>query len=154
MDMPGVIPHLVVKGAARAIDFYKAALGAEELGRHPVGPEFLPGAAADDGRVMHAALRINGATVFLCDDFPDLCGGVSRAPAGPSPVTLHLCVPSADEAIARATAAGATVTMPAEDMFWGDRYGQVVDPFGHAWSFSHPLAAAGCKDSPAGAKAA
>lgn len=143
MDLPGVIPHLVVKGAAKAIEFYKAALGAEELDRHEASPEFTGGAA--DGRLMHATLKINGVTVFLCDDFPELCGGVSRAPAGPSPVTLHICVPSADAAIAKAAAAGATVTMPAGDMFWGDRYGQIVDPFGHAWSFSHPLANAQAK---------
>jgi len=127
----GLIPHLVVKDGAKAIEFYTAALGAEEIARMP-----LP-----DGRLMHAALKVNGAMLFLCDDFPDHCGGVSRAPAGPSPVTLHLCVPCTDTAIATAVAAGATTTMPAEDMFWGDRYGQVVDPFGHAWSFSTPLSA-------------
>jgi PhnB protein len=130
-EMSGLIPHLVVKGAAKAIEFYKAALGAEEVARMP-----LP-----DGRLMHATLKVGGATLFLCDDFPDHCGGVSRAPAGPSPVTLHLCVPDTDAAIAAAAAAGATVTLPAEDMFWGDRYAQVADPFGHAWSFSTPLPA-------------
>ena len=140
MDRPGVIPHLVVKGAAKAIEFYKAALGAEEVARMPVSGAGFPGAPADDDRILHAMLRVNGAVIFLNDDMPDMCGGVSRAPAGPSPVTLHLCVPSADAAIAKAAAAGATVTMPAEDMFWGDRYGQIVDPFGHAWSFTHPLA--------------
>lgn len=127
----GVIPHLVVNGAAKAIDFYTAGLGAEELSRMP-GP---------DGKLMHAALRIQGSNVFLCDDFPEHCGGVSRAPSGASPVTLHVCVPDADAAVARAGAAGATVTMPATDMFWGDRYGQVVDPFGHSWSFSSPISA-------------
>ncbi|HEY1190929.1 MAG TPA: VOC family protein, partial [Gemmata sp.] len=119
------------KGAVQAIEYYVAALGAVELVRMP----------AEDGRLMHAALKIGDATLFLCDDFPEYCGGVSRAPAGPSPVTLHLCVPNCDEAIAKAQAAGAKVTMPAEDMFWGDRYGQVVDPFGHTWSYSHPLTA-------------
>ena len=88
---------------------------------------------------MHAALVVGGCTFFLCDDFPEYCGGTPRAPAGPSPVTLHLCVDNCDAAITRAAAAGATVTMPAVDMFWGDRYGQIVDPFGHAWSFTHPL---------------
>lgn len=130
-ESKGLIPHLVVKGAAAAIEYYKAALGAEELVRMP-GP---------DGRLMHAALRIGEATLMLCDDFPEYCGGVSRAPSGPSPVTLHLCVPDADEAIARAQTAGATVTMPADDMFWGDRYGKVTDPFGHDWSYSTPLTA-------------
>jgi PhnB protein len=127
----GLIPHLVVNGGAKAIDFYKAALGAEEIAR----------VATPDGRIMHAALRVNGAYLMLCDDFPEHCGGVARAPSGPSPITLHLNVEYADAAIAKAQAAGANVTMPAEDMFWGDRYGQVVDPFGHSWSFSHPLTA-------------
>lgn len=126
----GLIPHLVVKGAAAAIDYYKAALGAVELSRHP----------AEDGRIMHAALQVGGATFFLCDDFPDYCGGVSKAPAGLTPDPLHLCVADCDAAIARAEAAGGTVVMPAADMFWGDRYGQLRDPFGHSWSFSHPLA--------------
>jgi PhnB protein len=130
-EQRGLIPHLVVKGAVKAVEFYKAALGAEEIARMPT----------EDGRLMHAALKIGDAILFLCDDFPEYCGGVSRAPNGPSPVTLHLCVPCADTAIATAAAAGATVTMPAADMFWGDRYGQIVDPFGHAWSFSNPLTA-------------
>ena len=125
-----LIPHLVVKGAAAAIDHYKVALGAVELSRVPT----------EDGRLMHAALQVSGNTIFLCDDFPEHCGGVSHAPAGPSPVTLHLCVPDCDAAISRAAAAGGTVLMPAQDMFWGDRYGQVRDPFGHTWSFSYPLA--------------
>jgi PhnB protein len=127
----GLVPHLVVKGGAAAIEFYKSALGAEEITRVPM----------PDGRIMHASLKIGGADLFLCDDFPEHCGGVSRAPSGPSPVTLHLNVPCTDTAIAAAAAAGATVTMPADDMFWGSRYGQIVDPFGHAWSFSTPLSA-------------
>ncbi len=130
METQSVIPHLVVKGAAAAIDFYKAALGAVEIGRHPT----------EDGRLMHATLQIGGSFLFLCDDFPEYCGGASRAPSGPSPVTLHLNVTNCDAAIDQATTAGATVIMPAADMFWGSRYGQVTDPFGHTWSFSHPLA--------------
>ena len=130
-EKTGLIPHLVVKGGAKAIEFYKAGLGAVEVARMPT----------DDGRLMHAAIKIGDAFLFLCDDFPEYCGGVSRAPSGPSPVTLHLNVPCADTAIAAAAAAGATVTMPAADMFWGDRYGQLRDPFGHTWSFSHPLTA-------------
>src|SRR5947199_4925591 len=95
----GVIPHLVVKGGAAAVDFYKAAFGAVELFRMP-GP---------DGKLMHASLVVNGGPLMLCDDMPEHCGGVSRAPAGPTPVTLHLNVPDADATIARATEAGATV---------------------------------------------
>jgi PhnB protein len=127
----GLIPHLVVKGAAKAIEFYKAAFGAVEIARMPT----------DDGRLMHAALKINDAYLMLCDDFPEHCGGVARAPNGPSPITLHLNVPCCDTAIEKAAAAGGTVKMPATDMFWGDRYGQIVDPFGHSWSFSNPLTA-------------
>ncbi|QJW95267.1 VOC family protein [Frigoriglobus tundricola] len=127
----GLVPHLVVNGGVKAIEFYKAALGAEEILRMPT----------PDGRLMHASLKIGDAHLMLCDDFPEYCGGVSRAPKGPSPVTLHLNVPNADATIEQAAAAGATVTMPAADMFWGDRYGQVVDPFGHTWSFSNPLTA-------------
>lgn len=127
----GLIPHLVVRGAAKAIEFYTAALGAVELVRMP-GP---------DGKLMHASLKVGDGTLMLCDDFPEHCGGVSRVPSGPSPVTLHLCVPDCDATLATAQTAGATVTMPAEDMFWGDRYGQIVDPFGHSWSFSTPLSA-------------
>lgn len=128
-----LIPHLVVNGAAKAVEFYQAAFGAEVGG---VMPD-----PSGSGRVMHAHVKIHGADLFLCDDFPEYCGGVPRAPHGPSPVTLHLCVANADDAIAKAAAAGATVTMPASDMFWGDRYGKVTDPFGHEWSFTHPLTA-------------
>ena len=128
----GLIPHLVCDPCAEAIEFYKQAFGAEELCRMP---------APDGKRLMHAAIRIGGNQVFLADDFPEYCGGHSQSPKalGGTPVTLHLNVADADAAIARAAAAGATVTMPAADMFWGDRYGQVKDPWGHSWSIAHPL---------------
>lgn len=128
----GIVAHLVVGGAASAIEFYKRAFGAEEIMRMP----------ADDGkRLMHAQVRIGSSTVYLADDFPEYCGGKSCTPKalGGSPVTLHQYVPNCDAAIKRAADAGATVTMPAQDMFWGDRYGQVTDPFGHIWSFATPL---------------
>jgi PhnB protein len=124
-----LIPHLVVSSGVKAIEYYKAAFGAEEVSRSPT----------EDGRLMHASLKIGPAILFICDDFPEFCGGVSRAPKGPSPVTIHMSVPCADTAIGKAAAAGGTVTMPAQDMFWGDRYGQIVDPFGHTWSFTSPL---------------
>jgi len=126
----GIVPHLVVDGAIRAIEYYKKAFGAEEVMRMP----------HDDGkRLMHAELRIGASAIFLCDDFPEYCNGKKRAPSGASPVTLHQSVPNCDAAIKRAGDAGGTITMPAQDMFWGDRYGQVTDPFGHLWSFSSPL---------------
>jgi PhnB protein len=128
----GLIPHLVVNGAEQAVEFYKTALGAVEVVRMPAG---------DGKRLMHVELKIGDAALFLCDDFPDQCGGVSRAPRAdvPACITLHLDVTNCDEAIAKAAAAGATVKMPAMDMFWGDRYGKITDPFGHEWSFAHPL---------------
>jgi PhnB protein len=128
----GLIPHLVVSGAARAVEFYKTALGAVEVARM----------AEENGpRLMHVELKIGDAALFLCDDFPEHCGGVSRAPrpGTPAAVTHHRDVPDCDAAIRRAAEAGATVTMPAADMFWGDRYGRITDPFGHEWSFAHPL---------------
>jgi PhnB protein len=127
----GLIPHLVCSPAADAIDFYKRAFGAEEVHRMP-GP---------DGRLMHAAVRIDGRQVFLADDFPEYCGGKSQSPKalGGTPVTLHRYVKDCDAAIDRAAKAGATVMMPASDMFWGDRYGLIKDPFGHNWAFATHL---------------
>lgn len=126
--MDALIPHLVCDPCAKAIEFYKKALGAEELARMP----------SPDGRIMHAMIKIGKSFVFLVDDFPDHCGGKSESPKalGGSPVTLHLYVENCDAAIKRAADAGATVIMPAADMFWGDRYGVVTDPFGHKWSFA------------------
>jgi uncharacterized glyoxalase superfamily protein PhnB len=123
-------PHLVIKGASEAIEFYKRAFGAEELCRLP-----FPG---PDGRVKlgHAALQIGDSKIFLADEFPDY-GSVG--PDGSSPVTIHLYVTDADAAFARAVEAGATVAMPLEDMFWGDRFGKLVDPFGHHWSIAEHL---------------
>jgi PhnB protein len=120
-------PHIFVSNAAAAIDFYKKAFNAEELTRH---------AAPDGKRLMHAALLINGSTLMLCDDFPEYCGGKSSTPEafGGSPVVLHLQVAEADPVYEQAVAAGATVAMPLADQFWGDRYGQIKDPFGHTWS--------------------
>ncbi len=128
-----ITAHLVVNGASKAIDFYKAAFDAVELVRMP---------AEDGKRLMHAHLKIGDAELMLADDFPEYHGGKSHDPLklGASPVVLHQNVPDCDAAIAKAAAAGATVTMPATDMFWGDRYGQVRDPFGHMWSFAHKLA--------------
>ena len=128
---PALSPHLVVDDAAAAIDFYVKAFGAEELGRVP-GP---------DGRLIHAALRINGFTVMLNDDFPEMCGGKSMTPKslGGTPVPSHLTVTDVDSKFERAVDAGATVVGALEDQFWGDRYGVVEDPFGHRWSLGQPV---------------
>lgn len=128
---PAVSPMLTVGDAAAAIDFYVKAFGAEELGR----------ATAPDGkRIFHAALRINGSLVMLNDDFPEMADGKSMTPTalGGTPVTVHLTVTDVDAKFQRAVDAGATVVMPLEDMFWGDRYGEVQDPFGHRWSLGQP----------------
>ena len=125
---PTLAPHLVCDGAAEAIEFYKQAFGAEELMRLP-GP---------DGRLMHGAVVINGATVMLTDENKDF-GALSPTTLGGSPVTLNLSVPDADAAFERAVTAGAAVVMPLADQFWGDRYGIVRDPFGHSWALLTPL---------------
>lgn len=129
--VPAVSPHLVVDDAAAAIDFYVKAFGATELGRVP-GP---------DGRLVHAALTINGATVMLNDDFPEYSDGKSQTPKalGGTPVTIHLTVTDVEAKFAQAVDAGAEVVMPLEDQFWGDRYGLVKDPFGHQWSLGQPV---------------
>src|SRR3954452_9186912 len=125
-----ITPHLVIKGASEAIEFYKRAFGAQELCRMP-----CPG---PDGQVKigHAGLQIGDSRLFLADEFPE---HGSRGPNGRSPVTIHLYVADADAAFSRAVAAGATVSMPLADMFWGDRYGKLVDPFGHHWSIAAHL---------------
>jgi uncharacterized glyoxalase superfamily protein PhnB len=125
-----ITPHLVIKGASEAIEFYKRAFGAEELSRMP-----MPG---KDGQMKlgHAELKIGNSKLYLADEFPDY-GSVG--PGKTSPVSFHLYVTDADAAFARAVEAGATVTMPLADMFWGDRFGKLVDPFGHHWSIAEHL---------------
>lgn len=125
----GLIPHLVCSPCADAIEFYKRAFGAEEVSRAP---------APDGQRLMHAEVRLGGRPVFLVDDFPEYCAGKSETPKalGGTPVTIHRYVEDVDAAIKQAEQAGGTVKMPAADMFWGDRYGVVVDPFGHQWSLA------------------
>lgn len=122
-DMHTVTPHLVVAGAVAAIEFYTKAFGATEILRIP-GP---------DGKLMHGAVKIGDSRVMLVDEMPDWkCLGPLAL--GGSAVTLHLSVEDVDAFIAKAVEAGATLKMPAADMFWGDRYGMVTDPFGHTWS--------------------
>ncbi len=121
--MHSLTPHLVCDGAAQAIEFYKKAFGAVEGGRLP-GP---------DGRLMHAAVRIGDSALMLVDEMPEWNVFGPKALKG-SPVTVHLYVEDVDVTVARALAAGAKLTMPVADQFWGDRYGQLEDPFGHKWS--------------------
>ncbi|MEX0809801.1 MAG: VOC family protein [Dongiaceae bacterium] len=133
----GVTPHLVVDNAAAALEFYKKAFGATETMRLP---------AEDGKRLMHSEMMVNGSRFFVRDHFPEYCtaegGKVRQEPPkalGGTSFTMHLEVPNCDKAVKRAVDAGATVTMVPEDTFWGDRYGAVVDPFGHAWSFANRL---------------
>ncbi len=125
----GLIPHLVCDPCADAIEFYKKAFGAEETGRVP---------APDGHKILHAAIRIDSRPLYLTDDFPEFCDGSSRSPKalGGTPATIHRYVEDCDAAVRRAEEAGATVMMPPENMFWGDRYGVVIDPFGHSWSLA------------------
>jgi len=131
-DGSGVIPHLTVLGGIAAIDFYTRAFGAVETVRMM---------ADDNVRLLHAALRINGGCIFVNDDFPEYHGGTDGTPTHlkVTPVTIHLSVADVDGWMDRTAAAGAEITMPAADMFWGERYGRVRDPFGHVWSFGGPL---------------
>ena len=121
--MHSVTPHLVCAGAAQAIEFYKKAFGATEEGRMP-GP---------DGKLMHAMIRIGNSAIMLADEMPEWGSLGPKALKG-SPVTIHLYVDDADAFAKRAAAAGAKITMPVADQFWGDRYGKPEDPFGHHWS--------------------
>jgi uncharacterized glyoxalase superfamily protein PhnB len=125
----GLIPHLVCSPAKEAIEFYQRAFGGE-LSCCLMAP--------DGQRVMHAELLIDGEPLFLADDFPEYCSGASKTAIalGGTPVTIHRFVTDVDAAFAQAVAAGATCQMPVSDMFWGDRYGVLIDPFGHSWSLA------------------
>jgi uncharacterized glyoxalase superfamily protein PhnB len=121
--MHTLTPHLICAGAAQAIDFYVQAFGAVEQSRLP-GPE---------GKLMHASLKIGDSMLMLVDEMAG-CSMLGPRSLKGSPVAIHLYVPNVDAVVAQAEAAGARVTMPAADMFWGDRFAQLEDPFGHRWS--------------------
>jgi uncharacterized glyoxalase superfamily protein PhnB len=120
-----VTPHLCVRNASQAIDFYRRAFGAVEVNRAP-GP---------GGKLMHAQIRIENSPIFLADEFLEF-GAKSPLSLGGSGTTIHLYVEDADAAFNRAVDAGAQVKMPLADQFWGDRYGIVTDPYGHQWSIA------------------
>jgi uncharacterized glyoxalase superfamily protein PhnB len=123
-----VTPALVIRDCTRAIEFYKQAFGAKELSRMP-GP---------DGKLMHAEIQIAGRVVMLGDEAPAM-GALSPQTVGGSSTRLMLYVKDCDAVFQRAVAAGATAEMPPADMFWGDRYGTLVDPFGHKWAVATHL---------------
>jgi PhnB protein len=131
--IPPLTPYLTVSDAAAAVEFYKNAFGAVQDGES----HLMPGT----NKIMHARVVVNGALIMLADDFSGTMGGTCMTPQalGGSPVVLALDVKDARSFWDKAVAGGATVTMPLADMFWGARYGQMTDPFGHRWSVSQTL---------------
>ncbi len=121
-----VTPYLAVKDAAKAIEFYKRAFGAQEVARM-AGP--------GGHGIMHAEIRIGDSLLMLSDEFPG-AGCASPQSLGGTTCQLFFYVPDVDAAFKRAVAAGATSRMPVSDMFWGDRYGKLTDPFGHEWGLA------------------
>ncbi len=120
-----ITPYMTVRNAARAIEFYKQAFGAMEKDVSK-GP---------DGKIMHAELRIGDSIFMLADEFPEF-NSLSPQSTGGAGMGLHIYTEDVDSAFDRAVKAGATVEMPVSDMFWGDRYGKLADPFGHKWSIA------------------
>jgi uncharacterized glyoxalase superfamily protein PhnB len=123
--MHTVTPHLICAGAAEAIEFYQKAFGAVEVFRMP----------DSDGKLMHASIRIGDSVLMVNEENPDWGSFGPKSLKG-SPVIIHLYVENVDTVFEQAVRAGAKVTMPLDDMFWGDRYGKLEDPFGHQWSIS------------------
>ena len=135
-------PYMTVRDAARAIEFYKQAFGAVERGAMK-GP---------DGKIMHAELIIGDSIVMLADEQPQF-GALSPQSTGGAGMGLHIYVEDVDSAFDRAVKAGANVEMPVSDMFWGDRYGKLADPFGHKWSIATHKADLSAEEMERGMKA-
>jgi len=128
VSMHTITPHVVVRDAARAVEWYTSVLGAEERLRIPV----------PDGRLMSVELRFGDSAVMLADEFPEM-GIVSPQTLGGTYMALHLMVDDVDRVWQRALDAGAEVFHPLQDSFWGERHGQVIDPFGHRWGLAQHL---------------
>ncbi len=120
-----VTPSLVINNAKDAIEFYKKAFDAKEIYQFPI----------PDGKILHAMIQIGNSFVMLTDEFP-MMGSKSPTTLGGNPTSVYLYVEDADKIFKQAIEAGATVSMPIMDAFWGDRYGQVIDPYGHVWSIA------------------
>ncbi len=120
-----VTPHLVIKDCANAIDFYKNALGAQEIYQSKM----------PDGKVMHAMIQIGNSIIMLADEFPTM-GAVGPNTLGGTSTTLHIYTDDANKLFNQAIKAGVTPVMPIADMFWGDRYGQIKNPYGHSWAIA------------------
>jgi PhnB protein len=123
-----ITAHLAVREATKAIDFYQKAFGAEVRALHK----------SPDGKVMHASLKIGDSTLMLADENPSM-GCPSAQALGGSPVILNIYVENVDTLFNRAVSAGAKVTMPVANQFWGDRYGQITDPFGQPWALGQHI---------------
>jgi PhnB protein len=121
----GLVPYLQIDGASAAAEFYVRAFGAVEVARHPVD---------DKGRTMHIHLYLNNGSLMLSDPFPEYGHPLEKAQG----YSLLIPIKDIDTAFQRAIDAGATVVMPVQDMFWGDRYGQLRDPFGVLWAMNSP----------------
>jgi len=126
------IPELIVRNAPAALDFYKGVFGAEEAHRM-----IKPGSE----KIMHGELTLDGHKFFVCDEFSASEGGTCKSPEtlGGTGVRITLLVDDANRVVERAMAAGARVSMPVQDMFWGGRYGKIVDPFGHEWGINQQV---------------
>jgi uncharacterized glyoxalase superfamily protein PhnB len=123
-----ITAHLVVNNGPEAVAIYKNAFGAEVLGVH-----YTP-----DGKLMHAELKVGDSRLMLADEFPSF-GSISAKTLGGSPVVLNLYSEDVDKMFDQAVRAGAVVTMPLANQFWGDRYGQIQDPFGHRWALGQHI---------------
>ncbi len=141
--MNTVTPHLVCKDAARAVEFYKKAFGAEELFRMNT---------PDGKKVLHVSLRIGNSAIMLAEEAPDW-GSLGPETLNGTTVSMHLYVNDADSAFDQAVKAGATIKMPLADMFWGDRYGLLSDPFGHVWAVATHVRDVSLEEMKEGAKA-
>lgn len=127
-----LLPHLVVNDGHKALEYYKAAFGAEVLELHTT---------PDGAKVFHSVVKLGDSTFMLCDEFNEADMGCNKAPhtLGGTPIMLTLLVEDADGVQERCVLAGAEVVMPVAEQFWGGRYGQVLDPFGHVWAFNQPV---------------
>jgi PhnB protein len=126
------IPELIVHNGTAALDFYKSVFSAEEVHRI-----MKPGSE----KLVHGELILDGHKFFVCDEFPLSEGGTCKSPKalGGTAVRITLLVDDANGVVERAVAAGARVSMPVQDMFWGGRYGKIVDPFGHEWGINQQV---------------
>jgi PhnB protein len=131
LDQDRIVPEIIVHSGVEALEFYKKAFGAEEVARHM---------APDGKRLGHGELLIGGHQLFVCDEFDASEGGSCRSPRslGGTPVRMTLAVEDADATVDRAVAAGARLTFPVQEMYWGARYGKIIDPFGHEWGINQP----------------